>query len=84
MAVARPPIMLSGMDRSLNGDDFRLFSRWEREDHPERFATASARTLDDLPGWFRQLAREQAIELGCEALFPELFLAAKADRPEAA
>ena len=84
MAVGRPPITLSGMDRSLNGDDFRLFSRWEREDHPERFATASTLTVDDLPGWFRQLVREQAIELGCEALFPALFVAAQAAWPEAA
>src|ERR671936_123642 len=66
MAAGRPPITLSGMDRSLNGYDFRLFSRWEREDHPERFAAASTLSVDDLPGWFRQLVREQAIELGAQ------------------
>ncbi|TMC12968.1 MAG: hypothetical protein E6J29_07635 [Chloroflexi bacterium] len=58
------------MDRSLNGDDFRLFQRWEREDHPERFP---APTLDSLPGWFLAVLREQAIFLGCEAIYPELF-----------
>jgi hypothetical protein len=57
------------MDRTLNGDDFRLFQRREREDHPERFP---APTLDSLPGWFRAVLREQAIFLGHEALYPEL------------
>ena len=60
------------MDRTLNGDDFRLFQRWEREDHPERFA-AAAPALDGLPGWFLAVLREQAIFLGCQGLFPELF-----------
>lgn len=60
------------MDRSLNGDDFRLYDRWQREDHPERYPQTTT-TIDSLPGWFRQALREQAVQLGCESLFPELF-----------
>jgi hypothetical protein len=37
------------MDRSLNGDDFRLFAQWEREDFPERFETADATTDQSAP-----------------------------------
>ena len=72
------------MDRSLNGDDFRLFQQWEREDHPERFP-APALDLDSLPGWFIAVLREQAIFLGCESCYPELFPPAPGrDLPEAA
>lgn len=31
MAPAAPPAKLSLMDRSLNGDDFRLLAQWQQE-----------------------------------------------------
>lgn len=78
MARDPGPRIVWGMDRSLNGDDFRLFQRWEREDHPERFPSPTP-GLEGLPGWFRAVIREQAIFLGCESLLPELFDIAPAD-----
>ena len=58
------------MDRTINGDDLRLLDRLAGR---PAAAPAPAPGLDALPGWFRQLVREQAPALGCAELFPELF-----------
>ncbi len=62
MAGRRAVAILPPMDRSLDGDDYRLLSRWEAaldSPHP-----VPAPALADLPHWFQQVVAEQAAWLG--------------------
>ena len=62
MARRAPAANLTGMDRSLNGGDFRTLARLTG---PEQ-QPALAPLLQDLPPWFRRLVIEQAAWLGID------------------
>lgn len=60
MSRVRAPANLSGMDRSLNADDYRLLAGLTAASGSH----LPVATLGDLPDWFRRVVLEQAAWLG--------------------
>lgn len=64
MAARAGTATLSGMDRSLTGEELRFLESLVRGDQD---SPALGPTFDDLPGWFRRAVSEEAAWLELEA-----------------